>query len=91
MVERDIEITRPGDNVALCVEAGFHVHRTGRALGCAGSLVGATPLNPHWLADFLRNQSRIGSGILGAVAPVAARAFKKHQADRVFWHLGDHR
>ena len=91
LVERDVEVGVPRQHVALRVEARLEVHAARRALRRARGLVGARPLHAHRLADRLRDQRRVGGGVLGAVAAVAASTFYEYEADCFPGQAGDRR
>ncbi|CAB3959809.1 hypothetical protein LMG7053_06022 [Achromobacter ruhlandii] len=76
-----------GQQLALVVQRGGHVHELARALGFPLVFLVAHQLHPHRRADGGRQQRGVGADVVGAVAAVAAGGLHADDLDAVLAQL----
>ena len=91
VVQRNVEVARPGRDIALLVQRALEIHRPGWALGRARCLVFAHPLHADRGPHQRRNQRSISSRVLVTIAAIATGAFKIDASNLVPWQPDDRR
>src|SRR5688572_15710975 len=61
----------PSDHVSLVIQAAAHLDDHRRTERFPGMLVGAHPLDAHWLSGGLGEQRGISGGVIGGVVAIA--------------------